>query len=106
MNRRVRNTQINMRGPFNMKTLHMISTVGALLGALTVAAAAVAQTKAPDMTGKEKCYGVAKAGKNDCAAGAHSCAGQSTKDGDKTSFVAVPAGLCERLAGGSTKPGM
>jgi uncharacterized membrane protein len=79
-----------------------------LLGALALAAVAVSQAKAADeMAGAktEKCYGVAKAGKNDCAAGSHSCAGQATKDADKASFVALPAGLCAKLAGGSTAPG-
>ena len=85
-----------------MNKIYSIAATSALLGALAVAAGAVAQTKDPDMTGKEKCFGVSKAGKNDCAAGAHSCAGQSTKDGDKSSFLAVPAGLCARLEGGST----
>jgi uncharacterized membrane protein len=85
-----------------MNRVYSIAATSALLGALAVAGGAIAQTKDPDMTGKEKCYGIAKAGKNDCAAGAHSCAGQSTKDGDKSSFIAVPAGLCARLQGGST----
>ena len=85
-----------------MNKVYSIAATSALLGALAVAAGAVAQTKDPDMSGKEKCYGISKAGKNDCAAGAHSCAGQSTKDGDKSSFIAVPAGLCARLEGGST----
>jgi len=49
----------------------------------------------------EKCFGVAKAGKNDCAAGEHSCAGQSTRDFDKASFVSLPAGACVKLAGGT-----
>ncbi len=88
-----------------MNKVYSIAATSALLGALAVAAGAVAQTKDPDMTGKEKCFGVSKAGKNDCAAGAHSCAGQSTKDGDKSSFIAVPAGLCARLEGGSTTAG-
>lgn len=88
-----------------MNKVYSIAATSALLGALAVAAGAVAQTKDPDMTGKEKCYGISKAGKNDCAAGAHSCAGQSTKDGDKSSFIAVPAGLCARLQGGSTTAG-
>jgi len=52
----------------------------------------------------EKCYGVAARGKNDCAEGAHSCAGQSTIDRDKASFVALPKGDCQKLAGGSAKP--
>jgi len=88
-----------------MNKLYSIAATSALMGALAVAAGAAAQTKDPDMTGKEKCYGVSKAGKNDCAAGAHSCAGQSTKDGDKSSFIALPAGLCARLQGSSTMAG-
>jgi uncharacterized membrane protein len=52
----------------------------------------------------EKCYGVAKAGGNDCQTATASCAGSSTKDGDKAAFVAVPKGTCERLAGGNLSP--
>ncbi|HUA24923.1 MAG TPA: DUF2282 domain-containing protein [Steroidobacteraceae bacterium] len=52
----------------------------------------------------EKCYGIAKAGKNDCAAGIHSCAGQSTRNSDKESFVYLPVGACSKIAGGSTSP--
>ena len=52
----------------------------------------------------EKCYGIAKAGKNDCAAGVHSCAGQGTKNGDKASYVYLPAGACEKIVGASTSP--
>ena len=50
---------------------------------------------------KEKCYGVAKAGKNDCATKTSSCAGTSTEDSQTDAFIAVPAGLCEKLTGGS-----
>lgn len=50
---------------------------------------------------KEKCYGVAKAGANDCAAanGAHSCAGQSKKDMDPNTFKMVAKGSCEKMGG-------
>ena len=51
----------------------------------------------------QKCYGVAARGKNDCAEGAHSCVGQSTHDRDKASFVLLPTGDCQKLAGGSPK---
>lgn len=53
--------------------------------------------------GKEKCYGVVKAGKNDCGntAKTHSCAGQSTVDGDTGEWLALPTGVCEKLVGGS-----
>ena len=53
----------------------------------------------------EKCYGIAKSGKNDCAGGAHACAGQSTKDKSPKEFVALPKGTCERIVGGSLTPG-
>jgi uncharacterized membrane protein len=52
----------------------------------------------------EKCYGVAKAGGNDCQTATASCAGSSTKDADKAAFIAVPKGTCERIAGGSLNP--
>jgi uncharacterized membrane protein len=51
----------------------------------------------------EKCYGINAAGKNDCAEGAHSCAGQSNGARDPKSFVLLPAGDCGKIAGGSTK---
>ncbi len=53
---------------------------------------------------KEKCYGINAVGKNDCAAGAHSCAGQATQARDAKSFVVLPAGVCGKIAGGSLKP--
>lgn len=51
--------------------------------------------------GKEKCYGVALAGQNDCAnlAGTHSCAGQSTVDNDPGEWKIVPKGTCKDLGG-------
>ena len=52
----------------------------------------------------EKCYGINAAGKNDCAEGAHSCAGQSTQARDAKSFVMLPAGDCTKIQGGSVKP--
>lgn len=53
----------------------------------------------------EKCYGIAKAGMNDCKSGMHECKGHSKKSGDKASFIVVPQGTCDRIAGGSTKAG-
>ncbi|MGE0733598.1 MAG: DUF2282 domain-containing protein [Alphaproteobacteria bacterium] len=48
----------------------------------------------------QKCYGINAAAKNDCAEGAHSCAGQATKARDNKSFVMLPAGACDKIAGG------
>jgi uncharacterized membrane protein len=52
----------------------------------------------------EKCYGVAARGKNDCAEGQHSCIGQSSRDRDPQSFLAVPKGDCAKIAGGKPQP--
>ena len=80
-----------------------IQTLAALAIAASFAAPAFAQD-APAAGATEKCYGVAKAGKNDCAsAGNNSCAGTSTKDADASAWILVPAGLCEKLNGGSTE---
>lgn len=48
----------------------------------------------------EKCYGINAVAKNDCAEGAHSCAGQATQARDAKSFVLLPAGDCSKIAGG------
>lgn len=78
----------------------------AIVGLMTVGAAGTVFA-ADAMTGpaKEKCFGIAKAGKNDCKAvtGAHSCAGQSTKDNDPNEWKNVDAGSCVK-SGGSLTP--
>ncbi|HJV82953.1 DUF2282 domain-containing protein [Noviherbaspirillum sp.] len=50
---------------------------------------------------KEKCFGIAKAGQNDCASvtGTHSCAGQARKDKDPTEFKLVAKGTCTQMGG-------
>jgi uncharacterized membrane protein len=83
----------------NTKTILAASTMLGALALSAVQAASAAPMAMP--AGAEKCYGVSAAGKNDCAAGVHSCAGQSTKNFDKSSFVFLPAGDCSKLAGGS-----
>jgi uncharacterized membrane protein len=50
-----------------------------------------------------KCYGINAVAKNDCAEGAHSCAGQATQARDPKSFVLLPGGDCAKIQGGSLK---
>ena len=52
----------------------------------------------------EKCYGIAKAGKNDCQTANSSCAGTSKRDAQKDAWVYVPKGTCDRLVNGSMQP--
>lgn len=82
-----------------------VALAGSLLTALALASAPV---KADDA--KEKCFGIAMAGKNDCAAaGSNSCAGQSKMDYDKAAWKLVPKGSCEmtmvKLPDGSERAG-
>ncbi len=71
--------------------------------ATTISATSASATDAP---AKEKCYGIAKAGHNDCksaAAGANSCAGKATQDKDPNNFKLVNKGDCQK-EGGSLTP--
>ncbi|HEX2440389.1 MAG TPA: DUF2282 domain-containing protein [Methylomirabilota bacterium] len=52
----------------------------------------------------EKCYGVVKAGKNDCQTANSSCAGTSRRDSQNDAWIYVPAGACEKIVGGSKDP--
>jgi uncharacterized membrane protein len=80
-----------------MKNTLLIAS--ALATAITFSAIPAAQAQ-----DGEQCFGVAKAGKNDCKAGAHECAGHATMDADPASFIVVPAGTCEKIVGGSLTP--
>ncbi len=73
-------------------------------GATAVRAADAPQAAKDSATQLEKCYGINRVAKNDCAAGVHSCAGQATRARDPKSFVLLPAGACSKIDGGSLKP--
>ncbi len=75
----------------------------AVLGAVAITGVMTASDEAV-AADKEKCYGVAKAGANDCGTKSHSCAGQAKMDNQADEWIFVPKGLCERLAGGSLEP--
>ena len=79
---------------------HMLS---AAVGSLLILGLAGGTANAGEKKSKmEECFGIAKAGMNDCASkkSAHSCAGQGSKDHDPTDYVAVPKGTCAKIAGG------
>ncbi len=85
-----------------MKKIVNTALAGVVAVGLSMAAGtALAAKKTVEM---EKCYGVAKAGKNDCGTATHSCAGTSTKDNDPHSWLFVPKGTCSKLTDGSTEP--
>lgn len=76
-----------------------IAVTSAIAAALLLASSGAI---AADKPGTEKCYGVAKAAKNDCAAGpGTSCAGTSKTDAQGNAWMLVLAGTCEKIVGGS-----
>lgn len=94
-----------------------IAALGAVV-ALGMSPLALAQNMAPNKMmqektaktlttemprGFEKCYGVAKAGKNDCASGSEACAGQSKMDNAKDAWIGLPKGTCDRIGGSTTE---
>lgn len=50
---------------------------------------------------QERCYGIAKSGKNDCATSSSACSGSAKQDSQKDAWVYVPKGMCQRIAGGT-----
>lgn len=85
------------------KTVTNTMVAGAVAMALGGLMATNAEAAAND---KEKCFGVVKAGHNDCADAkkSHSCMGHATVDGDDGEWIALPKGICEKLVGGSLTP--
>jgi uncharacterized membrane protein len=81
------------------KTVMLAAAIGSLF-----ALGAPALMAADDPT-IEKCYGVAKAGKNDCAGPGHVCAGLAKTDADPDEYVNLPKGTCEHIVGGILRGG-
>jgi uncharacterized membrane protein len=84
------------------RSLLASTAIGSLLalGALGVATSANAADGA-----KEKCYGVAKAAQNDCAANGHSCQGMAKVDNDPAEWKYLPKGECDAAGGKTSAPG-
>jgi len=80
-----------------------IMVASAMVAALSLPFLSTAQA-GPAATPKfehEKCFGIAKAGKNDCQTANSSCAGTSTRDKQGDAWIYVPKGTCERVVDGS-----
>lgn len=78
--------------------------IGAALAAL-LATTAGAQVHPEKPTYKyEKCYGISKAGKNDCFFAGNSCAGTAAQDNLPGAWIYVPKGTCQRITGARSEP--
>ncbi len=85
-----------------MKTTRVLVT-SAVLAALSTPLLSTAQSGPAPMPKfeHEKCYGIAKAAKNDCQTANSSCAGTSKRDRQGDAWLYVPKGTCEKLVDGS-----
>ncbi|MET3130824.1 putative membrane protein [Oxalobacteraceae bacterium GrIS 1.11] len=96
---------LNWRYTMNTRQALIAAALATVCAASAVAAptAAAAASAAGE---KEKCFGVAKAGQNDCAAasGAHSCAGQSKVDMGAGEWKYLAKGTCEKAGGKLSAP--
>ena len=86
-----------------MKKNTMRVMSAAIAGVVSLGLLASKTANADPQRKMEKCYGIAKAGKNDCGTKAHNCAGQSTQEKDPNEWIYVPKGTCEKIAGGKTE---
>ena len=89
-----------------MKSTTNVRLASAMAVALSVAVHATAQAGPAPMPKfeHEKCYGIVKAGQNDCQTANSSCAGTSKRNSQADAWIYVPKGSCDKVVGGSTKP--
>ncbi|HEY0856855.1 MAG TPA: DUF2282 domain-containing protein [Albitalea sp.] len=80
---------------------HRLITSSALASVLALGLLSGASAADEKAAAKEKCYGIAKAGQNDCAnvSGTHSCAGQSKTDNAPDEWKYVAKGTCAKMGG-------
>ena len=76
------------------------AAVAGLIALGLSASAGAGPAKQP--TDTEKCFGIAKAGQNDCGTAKHACASLGKADNDAAEWKYVAKGTCEK-AGGKTK---
>lgn len=94
-------SEISQRRFLNTRLLASATLVAALGSAAFFTTVSAQPADAPNFTA-EKCYGIAKAGQNDCGStGNNVCAGTSRVDNDPNAWLFVPTGVCEKIVGAS-----
>ncbi|QJR16303.1 DUF2282 domain-containing protein [Usitatibacter palustris] len=79
------------------KTVIQSAVAGVLALAMTHGVAQTQQSQGGKE--REKCYGIAKAGQNDCGTSSHTCAGKAKKDNSPDDWKYVAKGTCEKVGG-------
>ena len=82
-----------------------LKTPAVLVASAMAVALSMAVVNSAEAAGdKEKCYGVAKAGQNDCVTANGSCAGSAKKDNQGDAYLILPKGTCDKIVGASLAP--
>ncbi len=84
--------------------VHSAVAGAATLAVLGVMSSAQAQPAAKPSYAFEKCFGITKAGKNDCQSSTGSCAGTSKMDQQADAWIYLPKGQCSKIHGSSLEP--
>ena len=84
-----------------MNSKNLVSSAFAAAMSLGLISQVSSHDAAQEKDGREKCYGIVKAGQNDCSnlGGSHSCAGQAKTDKAPTDWKYVAKGSCKSLGG-------
>ena len=77
------------------------AAIGAVLGLANVSNASAADVRCAE---QERCYGAARASKNDCATTSSACSGTAKQDAQKDAWIYMPKGTCLKIAGTSLTP--
>lgn len=80
------------------------SAIGIVLVALQQTTHVLPGSKRVFALERERCYGIVRAGSNDCGTARHACAGQARGDAGPDEWLMLPAGTCLKIAGGEGKP--
>lgn len=91
-----------------VSTVSLLGSAGLLAIVVTASShveSVKAQVNIPRPTYKyEKCYGIVKAGQNDCFGVGNACGATSKKDNDPEAWIYVPKGTCNKIVGGKLSP--
>jgi uncharacterized membrane protein len=82
-----------------MNKLNAALLTSAITGALALGLTTTS-VQAAEKVKMEKCFGISKAGKNDCQTATSACAGTAKMDGQKDAWIFIPKGTCEKIVGG------
>jgi len=88
----------------NKDIFSLKATMASALALISTLSIATQATQPAAISETEKCYGIVKAGQNDCQTAQAACAGSATTDKQGDAFILLPKGTCEKIAGASLKP--